>query len=143
MPTGQQIIVGGESVQCVSSTGEPSTVFVRQLRPSELGAYVEAEAKGELFPLILTTGLGLEELDDISLDSIEALIEADARQNFTHARRHEKRRAAVVERQLDVLRVQSPEAYAKMQDAVCGLWKSPASSPVSPPQDVAGVPPPR
>lgn len=143
-PTGQQIIAGGERVPVVFRDGTTREVTVSQLRPSQLEAYLAAEVSGELGPIGLVTGLTPDELDDLTLPSLEALLEADVRQNFSYARRYEKRRAAAALHQLEALRLAAPEQFDRIMAALDQkLSPSPVSSPVSPPPAAAGAPPPR
>lgn len=141
-PTGQQTIAGGETVTVQFRNGSTREVFVAQLRPSQLEAYLLAETRGELGPIGFVTGLTEAELDELPLAHLEALLEADLRQNFSYARRYEKRRAEAVARQFAVLRVAAPEHFAQMSEQLEKLL-SPllASSPVSPPPAAAGAPP--
>lgn len=143
-PTGQQTIAGGESVPVIFRNDTRRDVFVAQLRPSQLEAYLVAETRGELGPIGLVTGLPDDELDELTLPSLEALLEADMRQNFSYARRFEKRRAEAVARQFEALRLAAPEQYAAMTAQLEKLLSpSPDSSPASPPPAAAGVAPQR
>jgi hypothetical protein len=111
-PTPTQIIAGGESVPVELDDGTKTTVFVRQVKPSELAAYIEAEAKGEAAVLAMTAGI--DDLDTITLDSYDALIEADARQNFTHARKREQREGERAARLMDALKRSNPDLHAEL-----------------------------
>lgn len=142
-PTGQQIIAGGELVPVtVADTGETCSVKVSQLRPSQLDAYLQAELQGELGPIGFVTGLSVAELDTFTLDSLEALLEADLRQNFSYARRYEKRRAEAAARQFEALRAVAPEQFDALQQKLAELLSpSPASSPGSQPPAAPGATP--
>lgn len=142
-PTGAQTIAGGEAVPVKFRDGSAREVFVAQLRPSQLEAYLVAEVRGELGPIELVTGLPVAQLDELDLSSLEALLEADLRQNFSYARRYEKRRAAAALQQLEALRLAAPEQFNRiLGELEQRLSPSPGSSPASPPPAAAGVPPP-
>lgn len=140
-PTAQQTIEGGEKVPVVFRNGKTQDVFVSQLRPSQLPAYLNAELANELGPLSIVTGLKTEELDELTLKSMEALLEADMRQNFSYARRYEKRRAEAVGRQFQAMREQAPKDFDRI---MTGLEKQLSQSLASSPElraIAAGVPP--
>lgn len=139
-PTEAQILAGGEEIELVYN-GRQATAFVRQVKPSELTEYLRREAEGDdsvLSMVVTVNGEGIA-LDAVDLDSYEALIEADKRQNFTHARRKEERETARAVRQMELLRNADPESYRKMQAAQGKAMESLLSSLVpSPPVPEAG-----
>ena len=140
-PTAQQTIAGGEDVSVVFRNGDQQTVKVSQLRPSQLPAYLNAELVNELGPLSIVTGLKAEQLDELTLPSLEALLEADVRQNFSYARRFEKRRAEAVGRQFQAMREQAPKEFDQIiANLEKQLTQSLASSPALP-AAAAGAPP--
>lgn len=114
-PNDEQVIAGGEEVAVVYH-GQPATAFVRQVKPTELADYLRREAKGEndILELVATIDGAAVDLSALGLDSYDALIEADQRQNFTAARRKEKREAARAARQLAVLRETDPTTYKQL-----------------------------
>ena len=115
-PSDQHVVAGGERVP-VHIGGKRALAFVRQVRPTELDAYLRAEEHGEEAVLQLTAtveGSPIEP-DALSLEDWEELVAADARQNFTFARAREKRLAARAERQLAQLRAYNPELYKSLQ----------------------------
>jgi hypothetical protein len=115
-PTDSQIIAGGEEV-AVQYRGQPATAFVRQIRPTELTRYMQAESAGEEDVLKFVARISGEpvDLDALDLPSYELLLEADQRQNFTAARAREKREIARAARQLQVLRDSDPDTYRALQ----------------------------
>lgn len=143
-PTGPQIIAGGETVAAAMRNGTTRAIFVAQCRPSQLDGYLAAEAQGDLGPIGFVTGLSSAELDELSLAGLEALLEADLRQNFSYARRYEQRRAEAAARQFEALRLVAPEQFEALRVKLAELL-SPSldSSPASPPPAAAGAPPPK
>lgn len=112
-PTPAQILAGGETIE----TRAAGTVFVRQVKPTEVIRYLQAEAEGE--EAVLTLVCRREDgqpfaLDDLSIDEYEAALEVDRRQNFTAARKREAREADRAARQMAALREQNPDAYAQL-----------------------------
>lgn len=133
-PTDSQILAGGKSVTVTDRFGVPRTLFVRQLRRSEVEAYLTAEAIGELEALALVTGVPAPEIDALVPDSVEALVEADRAQNFSFARRVEARRVEKGVRDLEALREQFPEQYEKILgvlERIPGALEKASPSPVS------------
>lgn len=118
IPTSDDLINGGELLDLPLRTGKEVRVFVRQVTASELMRYLQAEAEGEEAVLAMTCRVaGTDEvidLDTLTLESYEALLAADQRQNFTAARAREKREAARAARQMAVLRETDPELYRKV-----------------------------
>ena len=137
-PTPTETLAGGERVPCTLADGTSVNIFIRQVKPSELLAYLEAEAGGEEAVLRLVASRDGQplDLDTLSLDSYEALIEADQRQNFTAARKREKREGERAARMLDSLKVANPEMHAKImqtmgaetQSLISSLTPSPAAA---------------
>jgi len=119
IPTSDDLINGGELLDLPLRTGKEVRVYVRQVTASELLSYLKAEAEGEEAVLAMTCRVaGSDEaidLDTLTLESYEALLAADQRQNFTAARAREKREAARAARQMAVLRETDPELYRKLQ----------------------------
>lgn len=116
-PTDAQVLAGGEEVP-ICYRGQPVVAWVRQVTPRELLDYLRSEAEGEEAVLALVVRIEGEpevDLDQVDLEGYEALIEADRRQNFTHARRREERETARAMRQLQQLRDSDPETYRKVQ----------------------------
>jgi hypothetical protein len=131
-PTDEQLLAGGEVVTVIDRSGMVREIRVRQLRYSELGTYLAAEAAGELGALSVVTGETAETLDALTLASVEALVCADRRQNFTFARAYEQRRYEAGVRAIEGLREQMPERYAQiLADLEKIVSPSPASSRVS------------
>lgn len=131
-PTDEQLLAGGEYVTVTDRSGSSRAIRVRQLRYSELGAYLAAEATGELGALSLVTGEPIEVLDQLSLEGVEALVRADRRQNFIFARAYEQRRYEAGVRAIEGLREGMPERYAQiLADLEKIVSPSPASSRVS------------
>lgn len=116
-PTDLQTAAGGEIVDCIYD-GREVAIFVRQVTPGQLLDYLRAEAIGEEKVLRMVCALkdfpDPIDLDKLSLDAYEALIEADARQNFTHARRREAREAARARRTMEGLAASNPELHARL-----------------------------
>ena len=131
-PTDEQLLAGGEIVTVQDHRGVSREIRVRQLRYSELGTYLAAEAGGELGALSVVTGEPVETLDSLPLPSVEALVAADRRQNFTYARAYEQRRYEAGVRAIEGMREQMPERYAQiLADLEKIVSPSPASSRVS------------
>ena len=131
-PTDEQLLAGGELVTVTDRCGATREIRVRQLRYSELGTYLASEAAGDLGALTVVTGESVEALDQLSLASVEALVLADRRQNFTYARAYEQRRYEAGVRAIAGLREQMPERYAQiLADLEKIASPSPASSRVS------------
>lgn len=131
-PTDAQIAVGGEPVSVINrADGALRSIFVAQLRRSQIEGYLAAEAQGELALLSYITGRPVEELDNLTLDSVEALVAADRRQNFSCARAVEQRRTEAGLRALEGLRAEMPERYAQILADLEKASPSPASSHVS------------
>lgn len=131
-PTDAQILAGGESVTVtVRGAAALRTVFVPQLRRSQIEGYLAAELRGELQLLAYVTGQSVEELDNLSLESVEALVAADRRQNFSFARAVEGRQFEAGLRALAGLREEMPERYAALMAELGKASPSPASSRVS------------
>lgn len=136
--TEAQVIAGGEIVE-INYRGAKTTAFVRQVRPTELTQYLQAEATGEEAVLaMVATGSDGDTIDlnELDLASFEALIEADQRQNFTAARAKEKRETARAGRQLAILREGDPDTYRELQKKQTAVMESLLSSlgPSSPEQ---------
>lgn len=109
-PTDAQILAGGESVTVtVRGAAALRTVFVPQLRRSQIEGYLAAELKGELALLAYVTGQTAEDLDNLALESLEALVAADRRQNFSYARAVEQRKIEAGLRALAGIREEMPE----------------------------------
>ena len=131
-PTDAQILAGGESVTVtVRGAAALRTVFVPQLRRSQIEGYLAAELKGELALLAYVTGQTAEELDNLALESLEALVAADRRQNFSYARAVEQRQIEAGLRALAGIREEMPERYAAIMAELGQASPSPASSRVS------------
>lgn len=128
-PNDEQVLVGGEEVPVVYC-GQRVTAFVRQVRPTELTEYLRREAAGEddILALVATFDGDPIVLEDLDLDSYDALIEADQRQNFTAARRKEEREAARAARQMAMLREFDPGAYQRLEAAQVEATESLLSS---------------
>jgi len=112
-PTPLQIAAGGETVESPSGP-----LFVRQIAASELMAYLRAEAEGEeavLRMVVRSIDGSSVDIGALDLDTYEALIEADQRQNFTHARRREAREAERAARMLENLREQNPALAQRLE----------------------------
>lgn len=130
-PTDSQILAAGAAVSVTNRSGVQRTIFVRQLRHSEIDTYLQAEKKGELAVLAFVTGEPVEAIDELPLACVEALVEADRVQNFTSARHVEARRLEDGRRNLEAMREQFPEQYQKMLAALEKASPSLAPSRVS------------
>ena len=115
-PAPSHILVGGETIDITLPDGTKSSAFVRQVKPSELPAYLEAEARGEEAVLTMVATIDGQPIDPdaLTLDSYELLIEADQRQNFIAARKREKREGERAGRMLDSLKTANPSLHAKL-----------------------------
>lgn len=120
--TSHHLAKGGETIE--TNTGP---VFVRQVTPAELLDYLQAEAQGEeaVLAMVCHPPPDLRALD---LDSYEALLEADQRQNFTHARRREDRETGRARRTLEALKANNPALHARLEAEQAKLLESTLSS---------------
>lgn len=138
-----ELLHGGESIQVQLRSGGACGIFVRQITPRELTAYLQAEMGGDEAVIAMTCrqldGAPVP-LDDLTLEAFESLLEADARQNFTAARAKEKRDIARAGRQIAALRDANPDAYKELQSAQSAALGSLISSlEPSPPALAAGA----
>lgn len=122
--TDQEMIAGGARVSVRTLQGESLEIFVRQMKVSELADYLRAEARGDVPLLEQVTGQPKEVLESLTLDSFEALLEADRKQNFSYARQKEKRDMERLARQMEQLQRTSPEMYAEAQSQVKAAMES-------------------
>lgn len=142
--TDQQILAGGARVSVKTLQGEALEIFVRQMKVSELTDYLRAEAKGDIPLLEQVTGQPQEVLESLTLDSFEALLEADRKQNFSYARQKEKREIERLARQMEQLQRTSPELYEEVKQKQKAAMESAILSLTPPPgSDLAGAPPPQ
>lgn len=121
-PTSHHLAQGGETIE--TNTGP---IFVRQVRPVEILDYLRAEAESEEAVLALVCDPP-PDLSALDMESYEALIEADQRQNFTHARRREARETERAQRTLAALKANNPDLYARIEAEQVKLLESTLSS---------------
>ncbi len=130
-PAPADIVAGGEYINAATQAGGTLRVFVRQVKPSELLAYLESEAISEerVLAMVCRDESGNPvDLDELTLEGYEALIEADQRQNFTAARKREKREGERAARQMEALRETNPAMHAKIIESMGAEMKSIISS---------------
>lgn len=132
-PTDIQIIEGGERVSVLYNNAA-AEAFVRQVRPSELRDYLKAESLSETEILKLVASIDSQPVDPdlLALDSFDLLIEADARQNFMHARKQEDRDRNRAARMLEDLKKSHPAVYERiMRETAEGVGSALSSAKLS------------
>lgn len=99
------IIRGGEKIKVFLSPEEPDKeILVRQIKAKEIERFLELEQEGELRPLEMVTGLNLEQLEDLNIEDVEKIQEANERQNFSFIRKREIRDLQKTAQQIKALK---------------------------------------
>lgn len=113
-----EVLRGGADVTVELAAGGTETVRVRQVRVRELEEYLRREMSGDMAIITWVTGKPDEWFDAITLDSWEALIAENQRQNFTAARRHEKRKIDKTVREMEAVAAGFPEIYKDVVEKI-------------------------
>lgn len=123
-PSPSDIARGGRTVICERVDGTSVSVFVRQVKPSELDAYAMAMFQGSQMDLLCLTAsvegqkATKESLDELTPDSYTALCEEEERQNFSHGQKHLKRLMERTKERMAMLRSIQPKAVSALEKAI-------------------------
>ena len=127
--TQADLVRGGENVKIrIAPDYEVKTVMVRQIKAKEVDAYLEAESMGEEELLAFVTGLPKEAIEELYVDDLDKLTEANDRQNFTFARKRESRALERTAHQIKALEKINPKLYQEQMDKVRTAMDSAVSS---------------
>lgn len=129
-----ELIQGGRQVS-IKIDGEPKEIKVRQLKPKELDKYIAAEDRSEVDALAFVTGLDPDQINDLSMEDYENLVEANEDQNFSFAQARRKRMFKRTWAQLQLVKKSDPAMYAELRNKMVEVTDSPASQPASQPVD--------
>lgn len=129
------IVRGGRNLQVTLIDGALKDVTISQIKASQYPDYLKI-INDELSRIAFTTGLSIDEIDEIAPDEYEAMVEAEEVINAPLVQRREARAAKRQAQQMEALKHTMPDLYqearqgmkALMQSAMASAFSSPDSS---------------
>jgi DNA-binding protein Fis len=127
-PNNADTLRGGRLLLLRQSSGARLSVFVRQIKPSELDTYNTLDIQSmELARLAYICQIcegdqrraaTVQDIDTLDLESYSHLLDEDARQNFTHASAHKLRTLQRSLANLETMKKAHPELYANLEQQI-------------------------